>query len=252
MCTGRVDLSFPLRAFLAGADGVFVAGCWPGECHYVTEGNYDALGNMHLLRRLLQRIGLSPRRLRLEWVGASQGIRFAEVMNDFAAEIGKLGPLGTGEGVAGDSLGFKLRSIDRMVPQLKLLVRERLQVRVKSEKAYEELYASPKTDALIDALMTDPAAAVEDLPAYFIDPEKCVGCLICRKKCPVHAIEGASKVVHVIDEERCTRCGTCFYACPPRISAIRRVAAGDQMQPSGEGSPATLQAPLAGPEGKST
>ncbi|MBK5102493.1 MAG: hydrogenase iron-sulfur subunit, partial [Desulfobacteraceae bacterium] len=47
MCTGRIDLSFVLRAFSNGADGVFIGGCWLGECHYVTEGNYDALFNMH-------------------------------------------------------------------------------------------------------------------------------------------------------------------------------------------------------------
>ncbi len=71
MCTGRVDLSFVLRAFSNGADGVYVGGCWPGECHYVTEGNYDALFNMHLGRKLLEHIGLNPKRLRLEWTASS-------------------------------------------------------------------------------------------------------------------------------------------------------------------------------------
>ena len=52
MCTGRVDLAFVLRAFQRGADGVIIGGCWPGECHYVTEGNYDALGNMYLCKKL--------------------------------------------------------------------------------------------------------------------------------------------------------------------------------------------------------
>ncbi len=224
MCTGRMDLSFPLRAFLGGADGVLVGGCWPGECHYVTEGNYDALGNMHLLKKLMQRVGLDPKRLRIEWVGASQGIRFAEVVDSFAAEVGALGPLGSGEGIARDALLPKLRSLDRMVPLLKVMIRERLQVRVKSVAAYETLYASPQVDALLDDLMGDPASSFEGLPAYWIDPAKCVGCLLCRKKCPIHAIEGASKTIHVIDQGRCTRCGGCYYACPPRIHAIRRVA----------------------------
>jgi coenzyme F420-reducing hydrogenase delta subunit/ferredoxin len=224
MCTGRVDLSFPLRAFLNGADGVFVGGCWLGECHYLTEGNYDALGNMKLLRKLFQRIGLDPRRLRIEWIAASQGNRFAEVVDDFVAEIGRLGPLGKGEGLDAAALTRKLRSLYAMVPQLKLLVREKLQVRVKSADAYEKLYDDPKTDALIDALMADPAASAGGLPGYFIEPDKCVGCMICFKKCPVHAIEGANKTVHVIDQDKCTHCGTCFYSCPPRIGAIRQVA----------------------------
>lgn len=230
MCTGRVDLSFPLRAFLDGADGVFVGGCWPGECHYVTEGNYDALGNMHLLRKLIQRIGLSPRRLRIEWVAASQGSRFAAVMDDFVEEIGTLGPLGASEGIDGDSLMPKLQSLYRMVPQLKLLVRERLRVRVKSEDAYDKLYSSAEVDELIDDLIADPASAAEGLPAYYIEPDRCVGCLICRRKCPVNAIDGASRTIHVIDQEKCTRCGTCFYACPPRIGAVRKIA-GEPIPP---------------------
>ena len=65
MCTGRVDLSFISRAFAHGADGVIVAGCWPGECHYVTEGNFDALCNVHLGKMLLDRIGVAPERLRV-------------------------------------------------------------------------------------------------------------------------------------------------------------------------------------------
>ncbi len=58
MCTGRVDPAFILRAFSNGKDGVFIGGCWPGECHYITEGNYLALSMMHLCRKLLT--GASP------------------------------------------------------------------------------------------------------------------------------------------------------------------------------------------------
>ena len=79
MCTGRVDLAFVLRAFRKGADGVIIGGCWPGECHYVTEGNYDALGNMYLCKKLMAHIGMEPDRLRLEWIAASEGNRFARI-----------------------------------------------------------------------------------------------------------------------------------------------------------------------------
>ena len=228
MCTGRVDLSFPLRAFLNGADGVFVGGCWPGECHYITEGNYDALGNMHLLRNLMQRIGLDPRRLRLEWVAASEGSRFAEVMDDFTKELDVLGPLGQSEGLEEEALMAQLESLDKMVPQLKLLVREKLEVKVKSEEAYAKLYASPKTDKLISDLVDDPLSSSDELPGYYIDPEKCVACMICMKKCPIKAIDGAFKTIHVIDQDQCTHCGTCFYACPPRLDAVRKIAPGDE------------------------
>ncbi len=223
MCTGRVDLSFPLRAFLDGADGVLIGGCLLGECHYLTEGNYHALGTTLLVRKLMKRIGLDPRRLRLEWISASQGTRFAEVIDEFVREVGALGPLGTGEGIDQDTLKPKLESLYGMVPELKVLIRERLQVRVKSAEAYQKLYANPQVDEWIGEIASDPAYVPGGLPAYYIDPDKCVGCLICQKKCPVHAIEGANKTIHVIDQGECTHCGTCYYACPPRIGAIRRV-----------------------------
>lgn len=224
MCTGRIDLSFLLRAFRSGADGVFIGGCWPGECHYITEGNYDALGTVHLCRKLMQRIGVDPQRLRLEWVAASEGARFAEVMDDFVEQLDRLGPLGESEGTDRRSLLLELESVYKMVPQLKLLVREKLQVRVKSEEAYDKLYSSDEVDRLIADLMADPASIAEELPAYYIEPEKCVGCMICLKKCPVKAIEGAAKTIHVIDQDRCTHCGTCFYACPPRLAAIKKIS----------------------------
>lgn len=226
MCTGRMDLSFPLRALLSGADGVLVSGCWPGECHYVTEGNYDALGNMRLLEKLLSRVGIDPKRLRTEWVGASQGVRFAEVVDSFTREVMALGPLGKAEGTDRAALMPRLQALSRLVPQFKLMIRERMQVRPKRLEGYDALYANPKVDEWIDDLMSDPAAASDDLPAYWIDPAACVGCLLCLKKCPVHAIEGASKTIHVIDQESCTHCGTCYWTCPPRIHAIRRMAAG--------------------------
>ena len=226
MCTGRVDLSFPLRAFLNGADGVFVGGCWPGECHYITEGNYDALGNMHLLRKLMVRIGLDPRRLRLEWVAASEGNRFAEVMDGFVDDLNAMGPLGESEGLPPETLKKELDSLNKMVPQLKLLVREKLEVKVKSEAAYAKLYGSAKVDKLLEDFVADPATTAGELPAYHIDPELCVGCKLCHKKCPLEAIEGDLKTIHVIDQDKCTHCGTCFYACPPKIGAVNRIAGG--------------------------
>ncbi len=155
MCTGRMDLAFVLRALQKGADGVIVGGCWPGECHYVTEGNYDALGNMHLSKKLLKLLGLSPDRLRLEWIAASEGLRFAEVMSDFAATLRELGPLGREEGVEEDEVMLKLRAASRLIPYLKLVEREKLRVPTKSEEAYNQFYTSDETASLFDDLIAD-------------------------------------------------------------------------------------------------
>lgn len=163
MCTGRVDLAFVLRALQNGADGVIIGGCWPGECHYVTEGNYDALGNLHLGRKLLALIGLAPERFRLEWIAASEGTRFAEVMSDFAATLRALGPLGQREGVPPETLARRLAAVSGLVPYLKLVEREKLRIPAKSEEAYRVLYESEETERLLGRLVSDKLAMSEIL-----------------------------------------------------------------------------------------
>jgi F420-non-reducing hydrogenase iron-sulfur subunit len=92
MCSGRVDPVFVLKAFAEGADGVLIAGCHPGDCHY-QEGNYKALRRYLLLKRILPEYGVEPQRLRLEWIAASEGERFANVVNEFTDEVRRLGPM---------------------------------------------------------------------------------------------------------------------------------------------------------------
>jgi F420-non-reducing hydrogenase iron-sulfur subunit len=92
MCSGRVDPNFILDAFAHGADGVLVCGCHPGDCHYV-EGNYKCQRRLPLTRQLVGELGIDPRRVRLEWVSASEGVRFAEVINEFTEQVRALGPL---------------------------------------------------------------------------------------------------------------------------------------------------------------
>jgi F420-non-reducing hydrogenase iron-sulfur subunit len=92
MCSGRVDPSFILRAFQLGADGVLVAGCHPGDCHY-QEGNFKALRRVLLLKRVLKAFGIDEHRLRLEWISAAEGEKFAKVSNEFTEEVRALGPL---------------------------------------------------------------------------------------------------------------------------------------------------------------
>jgi len=92
MCSGRVDPQFILKAFKDGADGVLVAGCHPGDCHYI-EGNYKTMGRIPILKQMLTQFGIEPERFRLEWISASEGDRVAEVVNEMTAQVRKLGPL---------------------------------------------------------------------------------------------------------------------------------------------------------------
>jgi F420-non-reducing hydrogenase iron-sulfur subunit len=155
MCTGRVDPAFVLRAFANGADGVFVGGCWPGECHYTTEGNYHALGMMHLTRRLLKHIGINPERLRVEWVGASEGIRFAELMNDVVKKVKALGPLGSGQELSVDAMKSKMEAVRNMLPYIKLVERERLRVPRDTEEEYNKFFTSDEVDRTFSELIMD-------------------------------------------------------------------------------------------------
>jgi len=155
MCTGRVDLAFLHRAFSRGIDGVVIAGCLLGECHYITEGNYLAFSNVHLFRKLLERVGVNADRLRLEWISASEGMRFAEVMNDFSKQLIALGPLGKGEGIDENGLKFKLEAIKNLIPYIKLVERERLRVPYKSEEECNTFFTSDEFDSLFQELIGD-------------------------------------------------------------------------------------------------
>lgn len=93
MCTGMVDPQYVIKAFLEGADGVLVSGCHPGDCHYIN-GNFKARRRIKLLKTLLPSIGISPDRLRLTWIGASDGIQFAEVMKKLVGRLQDMGPVG--------------------------------------------------------------------------------------------------------------------------------------------------------------
>jgi F420-non-reducing hydrogenase iron-sulfur subunit len=109
MCSGRVDPSFILRAFQLGADGILVLGCHPGDCHY-QEGNFKALRRVHLLKRILRDFGVDERRLRLEWVSAAEGEKFAKVANEFTEEVRALGPLHLETNMLSQSLGGELET----------------------------------------------------------------------------------------------------------------------------------------------
>jgi F420-non-reducing hydrogenase iron-sulfur subunit len=102
MCSGRVDPQFVLKALYEGADGVMIAGCHPGECHYV-EGNIKALRRFLLLKRLLQQWGIEDERVQLVWASASEGIILAEAVNKMTEQLRALGPLRWKKNVLSDN-----------------------------------------------------------------------------------------------------------------------------------------------------
>jgi F420-non-reducing hydrogenase iron-sulfur subunit len=92
MCSGRVDPTFILKALAMGADGVMVAGCHPGECHYL-EQNYKAMRRMKMLKHTLRALGIEEERVRLQWASAAEGAALAHAINEMVDQVRELGPL---------------------------------------------------------------------------------------------------------------------------------------------------------------
>ena len=91
MCSGRIEPTFVLKAFKNGADGVLICGCHPGDCHY-QEGNFRCMRRFQLLQNYISQMGINSTRLKLEWISASEGKQFAELVNSFTETIIELGP----------------------------------------------------------------------------------------------------------------------------------------------------------------
>ena len=91
MCSGMVDPKYVLKAFLGGADGVLIGGCWPGDCHYIN-GNMKARRRVALLHEVIDQFGIDRERLWLRWVAASEGNMFVEVVEEMTSKLRELGP----------------------------------------------------------------------------------------------------------------------------------------------------------------
>ncbi len=136
MCSGRVDLEFILRAFSNGTDGVFIGGCRLNECNYITHGNYGALSNVLIFKKIMEHIGLNPDRLRIEFMSSGDGLLLADITNDFCKQVEEIGPLGKTEGIDRKILKFKLEAVSKLIPYVKLVEREKLRVPFQSEETY--------------------------------------------------------------------------------------------------------------------
>jgi len=158
MCSGRVDLEFILRAFAQGQDGVFIGGCKLGECNYVTQGNFDALGISYIGKKILSHIGLSPERLDIRFMSAGDGHILAEAVDTFTRRARELGPIGESEGIGPDELAMRLSAARKLVPYLRLFERERLRVQAKTEKEYRDHFESEAVNALLDEVLDEKLA----------------------------------------------------------------------------------------------
>jgi coenzyme F420-reducing hydrogenase delta subunit len=161
MCTGRIDLSFILRAFAKGADGVFIGGCHLNECNYTTHGNFYALRMSHICRKLMELVGLNPARLNIEFISGGEGNRFAELVNNFSETIHGLGPIGTEEGLDAQSLHFQLEAATKLVPHIKLLERERFRVQFQTRQEYDQFFGSEEFDRLFRETIAEKLATAQ-------------------------------------------------------------------------------------------
>jgi coenzyme F420-reducing hydrogenase delta subunit/Fe-S-cluster-containing hydrogenase component 2 len=212
MCSGRVDLKHVNRAFAKGIDGVFIIGCRLNECNYITHGNYRALNMVLLFKKIMERIGLNPERLMIDFMSGSEGALFVEVVNDFVKRVKDFGPLGKGEGIDQDELKAKLEEVRKLIPYIKIVEKEKLAARLDNREEHDKLFTSDEIERLFSEVVS-----------YYIDPGKCQACMSCARRCPVEAIISAKNQIHVIDQEKCIKCGSCFEACPPRFGAVTKI-----------------------------
>ena len=158
MCSGRVDLEHILRAFSNGADAVFIGGCRLNECNYITHGNYDALGNVLMFRKIMEHIGLNPDRLRIEFMSSGDGLILADVITNFCKQAEEIGALGKSENIDSKILKFNFEAVSKLIPYIKLVERERLRVPLKSEESYNNFFSSDKFNSLFKELIIDKLA----------------------------------------------------------------------------------------------
>ena len=154
-CSGRVDPIHVLRGFIDRADAVMVLGCHPGDCHYAV-GNYYARDRIQALKYLLKLTGMNPDRLLLDWVSASEGRRFANLVTDFTQHIRALGPPGQNEGLPWAELQGRLLAASHVMGnrQVRWLIGRRLELLGKGD-----VYGQKVGETAFDAMLESTLAA---------------------------------------------------------------------------------------------
>ncbi len=224
MCTGRVDLAHVFRAFFNGNDGVYIGGCHLNECNFITHGNYHAINMVLLCKRIMEYIGLNPGRLRTSFTSSAEGMLFKEYMNDFNKTIKEIGPLGKSEGLEQDVLKTKIDEVMKLIPYIKVMKNDKLGTPLYNPEEYDGYFTKEEVTALFN-----------EVPSYYIEPEKCQACTTCARRCPVDAIISAKQEVHIVEQDKCIKCGTCIEVCPPKFKAVLKITGSPVPPPLPEG-----------------
>jgi F420-non-reducing hydrogenase iron-sulfur subunit len=158
MCSGRIDMSHVLRAFLKGADGVYIGACHLNECNYITHGNFHTLNMTLLFRKILKHIGISPERLKMAFTSSAEANLFVENVNEFVKKIKELGPIGRSEGIEEKNLKFKLETVNQLIPYIRLVERERMRAPVMPEEEFHKYFASAELTKLFNETIAEKLA----------------------------------------------------------------------------------------------
>jgi len=152
MCSGRVDPIFILEALAKGVDGVIVLGCHPGDCHYIS-GNLMTEKKVRWTKELIEKAGVDPKRLRLEWISASEGERFANTAKEFTEQVRELGPVG-GEEKEKISAELKAASKVALESRIRILMGKEREL-VEEGNVYGEKASQEDFDAVMSDILDD-------------------------------------------------------------------------------------------------
>jgi len=170
MCSGRVDPEFIFKGFQSGIDGIIVMGCHPGDCHYL-EGNYEAEMKFNMVRQFLEFIDFDQR-VQLEWVSASEGNRFAEVVTEFTNQIKELGPSPTSGDKVDKELFNKLKAMEMAAGSYRLRALVGRERKITEEgNVYGEIIPKERFDLLFSQSIYDEYMRHQILLSLEEDPK---------------------------------------------------------------------------------
>jgi NADH-quinone oxidoreductase subunit E len=154
MCSGRIDPKFIFEALRVGADGVYIGGCHLGDCHYL-EGNYEAVKKIDMVKKFLKLINFDNR-IRLEWVSASEGARYAAVIKEFTAHIKSLGPSPAGGDNPDEEILDKLKALEEAAggDRMRALVGRERKI-TEQENVYGEKVPLEKFNEIFDSAIIE-------------------------------------------------------------------------------------------------